>query len=239
MKFGDQLLMRNMSSDETSTTVSLQPTPSKTRTEPGTTTYEFTKLPRRHDIPYVTVTWETTVNASGFVPEETPARSELTAATPFWPSNDPQVIALAEKITAGCGDDSAKVQAILEWLAPGRNLKYAGETGSRWGVQQVLKQGYGHCWDFSDCFISLARAAGVPCRQVGGWLYGSSGHVWAEYYQSGPGPGQTEPGWQQVDPTGGGKLTCGIYHIPYFTSETGAMPILYVALPTIEMVNEK
>jgi hypothetical protein len=42
-----------------------------------------------------------------------------------------------------------------------------------------------------------------------------------------------------VDATGGGKLNCGIYHIPYFTSETGEMPILYVSMPRIEIVETK
>ena len=85
---------------------------------------------------------------------------------------------------------------------------------------------------FSDCFVTLARAAGVPSRQVAGWLYGSSGHVWAEFYREGK-------GWQQVDPTGGGKLRCGIYHIAYFTSEDGEMPILYLSMPRIETVQTK
>lgn len=71
------------------------------------------------------------------------------------------------------------------------------------------------------------RAAGVPSRQVAGWLYGSSGHVWAEYHEKGK-------GWRQVDATGGGLLPCGIYHIPYFTTEDGEMPILYVSMPKIE-----
>ena len=89
---------------------------------------------------------------------------------------------------------------------------------------------------FSDCFVTLARAAGVPSRQVAGWLYGSSGHVWAEFYREGKGEGK---GWQQVDPTGGGKLRCGIYHIAYFTSEDGEMPILYLSMPRIETVQTK
>ena len=72
----------------------------------------------------------------------------------------------------------------------------------------------------------------MPARQVAGWLYGSSGHVWAEFYREGK-------GWQQVDPTGGGVLRCGIYHLPYFTSEDGEMPIVYLALPRIETVTDK
>ena len=143
----------------------------------------------------------------------------LTAATPYWPADDPKVISLARQITDGKTTNGAKALAILEWLTPGQNVKYSGQTGSRWGTAKVLEQKFGRCWDFSDCFVTLARAAGVPSRQVAGWLYCSDGHVWAEFYREGK-------GWQQVDPTGGGKLRCGIYHIPYFTSEDGEMPIL-------------
>jgi transglutaminase-like putative cysteine protease len=56
--------------------------------------------------------------------------------------------------------------------------------------------------------------------------------VWAEFYREGK-------GWQQVDPTGGGLLRSGIYHIPYFTSEDGEMPILYVSMPKVELVPMK
>ena len=122
--------------------------------------------------------------------------------------------------------------AILEWLAPGHNLRYSGQTGSRWGTRKFFEQNFGHCWDFFDCFVALARAVGVPSRQVAGWFYGSSGHVWAEFYREGK-------GWLQVDPTGGGKLMCGIYHIPYFTSEDGKMPVVYVSMPRIETLKMK
>jgi hypothetical protein len=118
-------------------------------------------------------------------------------------------------------------------LAPGTNIKFGGPvTGSRWGVKEVLKQKYGQCWDFADCFITLCRAAGIPCRQVAGWLFGTSGHVWAEVLIDGK-------GWQQVDATGGGRLRCGIYHIPYFITADGEMPVLYVSMPKIDILETK
>jgi transglutaminase-like putative cysteine protease len=138
---------------------------------------------------------------------------------------------LAHRITRGKSTREQKAHAILAWLAPGKNIRYSGNTGSRWGTLKVLHQKSGHCWDFSDCFVTLCRAVGVPARQVGGWLYGSSGHIWAEYFTD-------EDRWQQVDPTGGGLVACGIYHIPYFTSEDGEMPIVYLAMPTIEVIPE-
>jgi hypothetical protein len=117
-------------------------------------------------------------------------------------------------------------------LTPGKNLNDSGMPGSRWGTEKVFEQGFGRCWDFSDCFVTLSRAAGVPSRQVAGWLFGGSGHVWAEYYRE-------DVGWQQVDPTGGGMLQCGLFHIPHFVSENGEMPLLYVQWPSFEIVESR
>jgi hypothetical protein len=36
--------------------------------------------------------------------------------------------------------------------------------------------------------------------------------------------------------TGAGRLPCGIYHVPYFVTEDGGMPILCVAMPDIAIV---
>jgi len=218
------------------------------RKQPGKSSYEFTPKPTKtmdqsHDrisyffkqtpdvlgVPYVTLRSKVSCNSTGTTPTDRKPDKSLLSATPYWPVDDPQIQALTRKITSGKRTHETKVQAILEWLTPGKNIKSDGPAGSRWGVKKVLKQKYGHCWDSSDCFVTLARAAGVPARQVGGWLYGTSGHIWAEVLI----PGK---GWQQVDPTGGGKLNCGIYHIPYFTTETGEMPILYLSMPQIEVI---
>ena len=189
----------------------------------------FGETSARLGVPYVELRAAIACSESGTTPAQRDADPSLLSATPWWPVDDPEVTALARRITAGQATPQTRVQAILRWLAPGRNIASAGPTGSRWGVKKVLAQKQGHCWDASDCFVTLARAAGVPARQVGGWLYGTSGHVWAEVLEDG---GR----WRQVDPTGGGRLPCGIYHIPLFTTETGEMPVLHVAMPVIEVV---
>ncbi len=227
--FGHNLSLRNPKLDGGSTTHSLQPNPSDSKESRATRTYSFGELPNRQGVPFVTVTIDIAVDDTGFREGARTPPEQLTATTVFWPSNDPVISSLVRKIVAGKTTNDEKAMAILEWLSPGKNVKYSGETGSRWGTLKVLEQKFGHCWDFSDCFVTLARAAGVPSRQVAGWFYGSSGHVWAEYYREGK-------GWQQVDPTGGGKLPCGIYHIPYFTTEDGEMAILYVSMPKIDVV---
>ena len=198
----------------------------------GTTTYTFKNIPERLGVPYVLVEAEVTTNDEAITPSTRKVAGELLTSTEFWPADDSEILNLAKKIIKGCQRDEDKVEAILKWLSPDKNIKFGGPVGgSRWGVKKVLKQRFGQCWDFSDCFVTLARASGIPCRQVAGWLYGSCGHIWAEVLLDGK-------GWQQVDPTGGSILKCGIYYIPYFTSEDGSMPILYVSMPKIEMLNQ-
>lgn len=227
--FGRKLSLRNPQLDNGHTSHSLQPAPSNLKENGAVHVYSFGDLPNRQGVPFVTVTVDIVVDRTGFREEAGRPAANLTAATLFWPSDDPAITSLAQTITAGRTTNDEKVTAILAWLSPGKNLKYSGQTGSRWGTLKVLEQKFGHCWDFSDCFVALARAAGVPSRQVAGWFYGSSGHVWAEYYRE-------REGWQQVDPTGGAKLPCGIYHIPYFATEDGELPILYVSMPKIDVV---
>jgi hypothetical protein len=230
--FGRTLVLRNPSLDGVSAKPTFDPPAAGSKASETTIAYTFGELVTRQNVPFVTATMEITVDNTGFRTATALPPEQLTAPTRFWPADDPAVVALARQITAGKTTNGAKAMAILEWLSPGQNLKYSGQTGSRWGTRKVFEQKFGHCWDFSDCFITLARAAGVPSHQVAGWFYGSSGHVWAEFYRE-------VKGWQQVDPTGGGKLMCGIYHIPYFTSEDGEMPIVYVSMPKIETLETK
>lgn len=231
-QFGRVLALRNPKLDNGTAVHQFQPAAADSREAGASIVYSFAQLPARHGVPFVTATIDLTVDATGFRENAAAPPKNLTAATPYWPADDPKVISLARQITDGKATNDAKAMAILEWLTPGQNVKYSGQTGSRWGTAKVLEQKFGRCWDFSDCFVTLARAAGVPSRQVAGWLYCSDGHVWAEFYREGK-------GWQQVDPTGGGKVRCGIYHIPYFTSEDGEMPVLYVSMPKIECVQTK
>lgn len=228
-EFGRSLTLRNPDLGNESAMHKFKPLATAADKNGATVSYSFDRLPDRQDVPYVTVTMEITVDNTGLRKSPAAPSKTLTAATPFWPADDPGVKALAQRITRGKSTNDEKALAILQWLAPGKNLQYSGRIGSRWGAAQVLEQKFGHCWDFADCFVTLSRAAGVPSREVAGWLYGSSGHVWAEFYREGK-------GWQQVDPTGGGTLRCGIYHIPYLTSEDGKMPVVYLSMPKIEAV---
>lgn len=233
-EFGNTLMLRRQDPEKPGSAYQFQPAAVKQQVAVNgeLMTVQFGTLPRVVGVPHVAMTVEVAADATGLTATKRKPEKALLTATPFWPSDDPDIIALSKKIIGDKRTTEDKVQAILSWLRPGTHIKFAGWTGSRWGTKQVLSQKYGQCWDFSDVCVSLCRAAGIPARQVAGWFYGASGHVWAEVLI----PGK---GWLQVDPTGGGILKCGIYHIPYFTTENGEMPILYLSMPDIEIVEAK
>ena len=201
--------------------------------EPGTggdgcVVYRFDGLPRVHGVPAIALT--ATLNSPEPIADSRrgSALQSLISPSAFWPSDGAEFRKRAQEIGAGAQSDRAFVDALLRWLQPNSNIRFGGEvTGSRYGAAKVLEQGFGHCWDFSDVFITLCRARGVPARQVGGWVFGGEGHVWAEVLLDGK--------WEQVDPTGGGFIRCTPYHLAIAVSEDGRMPLLYLEMPQIQL----
>jgi hypothetical protein len=180
-------------------------------------TFRCNKLPTKFDLPYVHVT----AQIESLTYSSRPSKAKIsTQGNLHWPTNDPAIAKLAQEITAACTTDEQRIEAILTWLQPGKNLKYGGEQmGSRYGVQQVLKQRFGRCWDFSDLFITLCRHCGIPCRQVYGWLDKQSGHVWAEIMIKG--------NIIAYDPTAGLQTTSD--YIPFAVSDEGDIPFVYLS----------
>lgn len=114
---------------------------------------------------------------------------------------DGKVKQLADKIIQGKKGVLAKARAIYDWTVDNtfRNPKTRGcGLGD---VYRLLKEPGGKCADISSIYVALARAAGVPTREVFGLRMGkkptlditSWQHCWAEFYL----PGH---GWVSVDP---------------------------------------
>ncbi len=120
----------------------------------------------------------------------------------FWlPSDDPKVKALATSIVAGKTSVLAKARAIYDWVVDNtkRDPRVAGcGTGE---VDRALAARSGKCADIGSVYVALARAAGVPAREIFGLRLGRPGelditdghHCWAEFYLPGT-------GWVPVDP---------------------------------------
>lgn len=126
-------------------------------------------------------------------------RKELAPAAVV-PTDGP-VKELAGRITAGKATNREKARAIYDWIVDNMR-RDPGIKGCGLGeVEGLLSSLGGKCADIHSVFVALARAAGVPAREVFGIRLpkGAEGdmskaqHCWAEWYL----PGY---GWVAVDP---------------------------------------
>lgn len=123
------------------------------------------------------------------------------APTSLGPTTGP-VKALADNITTGKTTILEKSKAVYDWICENmyRDPKTRG-CGSG-DVCVLLNRLGGKCVDIHSVFVALARASGVPAREIFGIRQGKNGvtditksqHCWAEFYL----PGY---GWVVVDPS--------------------------------------
>lgn len=120
-----------------------------------------------------------------------------------------RVKALASGIVRNGEDDRARVESLENYFRTG-GYRYSTRdlpTGDRALEQFLFEKKQGHCEFFASSFALLLRAAGVPCRLVGGYLGGEynelggyylvtddKAHVWVEAYIKGS-------GWVRIDPS--------------------------------------
>lgn len=100
--------------------------------------------------------------------------------------SDPQITALSDQLTQGKVTVYDKLRAIFDYL----NDNFEYET-ARQGEPKLctvtLNDRFGDCDDQSVLFISLARAANLPCKLEFGALYNQQqdewgGHAWVKVY---------------------------------------------------------
>jgi transglutaminase-like putative cysteine protease len=111
---------------------------------------------------------------------------------------DEEVRKLARSIVGDAATPVEKSRRLADWVF--RNLtKTYGKNAST--THQVLVNRAGDCTEHTLLFVSLARAVGLPARQVGGVGYASQGafggffawHAWAEIHDG--------HRWVSIDPT--------------------------------------
>jgi len=112
-----------------------------------------------------------------------------------------EVRKLAEKITVGKGTVLAKALAIYDWVC--ENMYRDPETRGcgKGDVCALLERPGGKCADISSVYVALARAAGVPAREIFGLRLGKKSeeeitgwqHCWVEVFLPGA-------GWIPLDP---------------------------------------
>jgi transglutaminase-like putative cysteine protease len=153
-------------------------------------------------------------------------RSALTRATKYWPTGHKVITSLVTRLTAGKKTDLERLKSLHGWVF--KSIRYSGRrVGSRDGTLNVLKRRFGRCWDKSDVLVTLARAAGLPSRQVAGWAEElGTGHIWSEVFVKGR-------GWVSVDATAP-WIGVGGGYVPLMTTDDGEMSVLYVEMPKLE-----
>ncbi len=128
----------------------------------------------------------------------------LTAPQKYWESASPEIQKLAQLYTTP--------RAIYNFVVGTLSYDYKRVTDVpiRKGALQALATPQNSiCMEFSDLFIAIARAAGIPARESVGFAYTTNSrlrplslvadvlHAWPEYYDS------DKQIWIPVDPTWG------------------------------------
>ncbi len=123
-------------------------------------------------------------------------RMKMVEATPTVQSDAKKVRELATKIIGDEKDVHKKAALLRQWVF--KNLKKSYDDNASTTLE-VLKNMAGDCTEHTLLFVSLARALGIPAREVGG--VASSGprqklfgwHAWPEYHDGHQ--------WVSTDPT--------------------------------------
>jgi len=119
----------------------------------------------------------------------------------YWETNDSKIQALAKQYKTP--------REIYEYVIS--TLQYttnkADQTIRKGALGALLDPVSSVCTEFTDLFITIARAAGIPAREVIGYAYTTDAklrplmsgsdvlHAWPEYYD------QAKKQWIQIDPT--------------------------------------
>ncbi|MFW5936579.1 MAG: transglutaminase-like domain-containing protein [Desulfosalsimonas sp.] len=125
------------------------------------------------------------------------------AATSEVPAENEKIKEIAEEATKGKTGILEKARGVYEWVTENT---YRDPSVQGCGLARPVRtlyqcSGGGKCADISAVFITVARAAGIPSREVYGLRLAqpetgditSAFHCWAEFYLPGT-------GWIPVDP---------------------------------------
>jgi len=182
---------------------SLNPKPTTViRDSDGNWMAEYDLLPTQH----INVTADVNVllqlAPSVGIIEPIPDKSIYLSPTKYWEATDPGIRALAKQYTTP--------RAIYQYVVNALTYDYTRVSQSpvrKGAVKALLTPKNSICMEFTDLFVAIARAAGIPAREVVGYAYTTNArlrplslvtdvlHSWPEYYDS------YRNVWIQIDPT--------------------------------------
>jgi hypothetical protein len=148
---------------------------------------------------------------------------EALAETRAYPITDPKVIALAKEAVADAKTPPDKVKRLVLFVNDFIDPKL---TANAPNLYDLLERKEGDCKSYALLFTTLARAAGIPAREVSGLVYmgddakAFGGHAWNEVVLDGV--------WVPVDASCG-ETEIDATHIS-FGNETQAMQNMVSAM---------
>lgn len=168
----------------------------------GDARYAEFKFPELKAVEKLTITitarlghndWRTASRRKNRLKTPPPAKS-YTAPEKFIESTNEEIVAAAKKI--GGNSRLEQVRGIMQFVVS--KLRKPGYDPTDRGAAWALKRGTGDCTEYSDLFVALCRAKGIPARCCEGFLnYTPRGdtpkHIWAEVYFD-------RYGWVAFDP---------------------------------------
>jgi hypothetical protein len=151
-------------------------------------------------------------NGKVLLPDE---RKRSLASSISIPSDNPKIIALATKIVGDAPTDFEKVSRIVKWIFTNLEKTMAKNSDN---ALDILDKKAGDCTEHTLLFVTLARALGIPSREVGGIAYMAgektpkmAWHAWAEFHDG--------KQWLTADPTWNQTLVDGT-HIKFSEGST-------------------
>ncbi len=139
-----------------------------------------------------------------------------TTPTAICQSDDADLMKEAARLSKDETDSRKVAENVMRWVYKYLK-KVSGDTGSA-SAKQAYNEKQGDCTEHAALFVAVARAAGLPARQMGGMVYLSQGnqalfgyHAWAEVWL-----GQ----WVPVDATVN-ELGTSARYVMYEISEPG------------------
>ena len=112
-----------------------------------------------------------------------------------------RLIELATEIVGKVTDPVERARLIQHWVFEKLAKNAAKDSDS---ALTILENSAGDCTEHARLFVALARAAGLPAREIGGLLYVNYGerplfawHAWAEIHD-GHQWVSVDPAWDQV-----------------------------------------
>ncbi len=126
---------------------------------------------------------------------------EHLAPTQFWPSDDETIKNIASTLN--------NPKNIYDYVLQTLSYNFDGiATASRQGaINALLEPSKALCTEFTDLFITLARAKGIPAREIQGFAYSNNPrlkpvgisadilHAWPQYFD------EKQQVWIAIDPT--------------------------------------